>query len=166
MIGSHIMFKHVINKMTKKVQLALGVGVLALSSVHSVYSLPFQSPLFVSQPVRPIMMLSMSNDHQLYFKLYDDYSDLEIGGVKDGRVETTYAHGYDYYGYFDSYKCYSYSSGEFVPAANTSDKYCSNGNWSGNFLNWATMTRIDAIRKILYGGYRSTDTAAKTVLER
>ncbi len=40
------------------------------------------------------------------------------------------------------------------------------GDWSGNFLNWATMTRMDAIRKVLYGGYRSTDTATKTVLER
>ena len=36
--------------------------------------------------------------------------------------------------------------------------------WSGNFLNWATMTRIDVVRKMLYGGYRETDSATSTVL--
>src|SRR6185295_10156344 len=49
------------------------------------------------------------------------------------------------------------------------NKYCvgaSAGKWSGNFLNWMTMTRMDTVRKLLYGGYRSTDTATDTVLER
>lgn len=42
--------------------------------------------------------------------------------------------------------------------------------WSGNFLNWSSMTRVDVIRKMLYGGKRSTDTTVSnvgtTVLER
>ncbi len=43
--------------------------------------------------------------------------------------------------------------------------------WSGNFLNWASMTRLDVVRKMLYGGKRSTDTTSAggvgtTVLER
>jgi len=33
-------------------------------------------------------------------------------------------------------------------------------------LNWATMTRMDVVRKMLYGGLRSTDTSILTVLER
>lgn len=32
-------------------------------------------------------------------------------------------------------------------------------HWLGNFLNYVTTSRIDAIRKILYGGTRLTDTA-------
>lgn len=40
------------------------------------------------------------------------------------------------------------------------------GQWSGNFLNWATMTRMDVVRKLLYGGKRSTDSVTLTVLER
>jgi type IV pilus assembly protein PilY1 len=28
------------------------------------------------------------------------------------------------------------------------------GQWSGNWLNWATTSRMDAVRKVLYGGYR------------
>lgn len=138
------------------------VGVLSLSVVHSVMSaVPAQTPLFVTLPVKPVMMLNMSNDHQLFFKAYDDYSDI----TGDGNVDTSYEHSYDYYGYFDSKKCYAYEGGVFVPKVNSESKFCT-GQWSGNFLNWATMTRMDAVRKILYGGYRYIDTATETVLER
>ena len=34
------------------------------------------------------------------------------------------------------------------------------------FLNWATMSRVDEVRKVLYGGLRAIDTATNTVLER
>ena len=123
---------------------------------------PIQSPLFLVQSTEPLVMLNMSNDHELYFKAYDDYSDIDGGGP-----DTTYKHSIEYYGYFDSTTCYSHNGNEFVPSAKANTlNYCGGGNWSGNFLNWATMTRMDAIRKTLYGGYRSTDTSSKTVLER
>lgn len=50
----------------------------------------------------------------------------------------------------------------------TGSKYAcgGTGQWSGNFLNWATMTRMDVVRKMLYGGKRSTDSSTLTVLER
>ena len=120
-------------------------------------------PLYVGAAVPPLVMLDISKDQQLYKKAYNDYSDLD----GDGQLETTYKHSIDYYGYFDSYKCYNYSTGNsrFEPASNTTDKYCS-GNWSGNFLNWVAMSRMDAVRKLLFGGTRSTDTASDTVLER
>jgi type IV pilus assembly protein PilY1 len=127
-----------------------------------------QNPLFITAPVTPIMMLNMSKDQQLYFKAYDDYSDLD----GDGNADATYKHSITYYGYFDSKKCYTYSSGVFTPSRGVdSDSYCNYGSnlikeWNGNFLNWATMTRMDVVRKILYGGMRSTDTATETVLER
>lgn len=126
---------------------------------------PSNLPLFLTQAATPPVMLNMSKDHQLYFKAFDDYSDLD----KDGIPETTYKHSIDYYGYFDSYKCYDYddTNGYFKPVQITSDKYCplnaGNGQyWSGNFLNWASMSRIDIIRKILYGGMRSTDQGQTT----
>ncbi len=122
-------------------------------------------PLFVSRPVAPIVMLDASRDHQLFYKAYNDYTDLDP--EKNDGIETTYRHSFDYYGYFDPYKCYSYNVGasRFEPAATTGDKYCA-GNWSGNFLNWLAMTRADVMRKVLFGGARSTDTAGETVLER
>jgi len=124
---------------------------------------PAIPPNIVTSTPRPMIMLNMSKDHQLFYRAYDEFSDLD----GDGLPETTYKHSFDYYGYFDSYKCYNYSgtSSRFEAVSITADKYCS-GNWSGNFLNWATMTRMDVVRKVLYGGLRSTDTGSLTVLER
>jgi len=119
------------------------------------------TPLFLTQPAEPRVMLNVSNDQQLYFKAYNDFSDLD----KDGVPETTYKNSISYYGYFDPSKCYNYVNSRYEPVSITADHYCA-GTWSGNFLNWATMTRIDTVRKILYGGLRSTDTATETVLER
>ncbi|MGD0960678.1 MAG: hypothetical protein ABSB19_12800, partial [Methylomonas sp.] len=120
---------------------------------------PSSTPLFVANNTTPLVMLNISKDHQLFFKAYDDYSDLNGDGVPD----TTYNNSINYYGYFDSFKCYNYNAttARFEPASTTGNYYC-NGNWSGNFLNWATMARIDEIRKILYGGSRSVDTGQIT----
>lgn len=141
---------------------AVATAVVTLGSIHSVHAINLaQVPLFLTQPVRPIVMLNMSNDHQLFFKAYDDYSDLD----GDGIAETTYKNSLEYYGYFNSDLCYEHSRGMFSPVGFASNYYC-DGKWSGNFLNWATMTRMDAVRKILYGGKRREDSANYTVLER
>ena len=120
-----------------------------------------QTPLSLTTHVKPLVMLNLSNDHQLYFAAYNEYTDVD----EDGIVDRTYEHTFNYYGYFDSFKCYNYSSGVFTPASYSADKYCA-GNWSGNFLNWVTMARIDVVRKVLYGGLRSTDSSTSTILER
>ncbi len=79
---------------------------------------------------------------------------------------------FKYYGYFDYGKCYVYdtTAKRFEPVSVTSDMYCNaggaTGQWSGNFLNWVSMSRIDAIRKVLFGGHRRVDTSTETVLER
>lgn len=125
-----------------------------------------QKPVFLNPP-DPRVMLVMSRDHELYKKAYTDYSDLDGGGL-----ETTYKDSIDYYGYFNSKFCYKYNAGRFepdVPATGTYSHHCSSA-WSGNFMNWATMTRMDIARKVLYGGLRSTDNNGSalgdTVLER
>ena len=124
-------------------------------------------PIYLGAAIPPVVMLNVGRDHQLHYKAYTDYSDLD----EDGVLETTYKHTITYYGYFDSFKCYTYSSSNnrFEPFGATANKYCEGANagrWAGNFLNWVSMTRIDAVRKLLYGGLRSTDTATNTVLER
>lgn len=146
---------------TKAATAALAFG-LSLGTVHSVTAVSlYQQPLFMTQPVRPVMMLNMSNDHQLFYKAYDDYSDVD----GDGHADTTYKNSIPYYGYFNNKQCYKYSSGVFVSTGAIGEEGCSN-EWSGNFLNWATMTRMDTVRKILYGGKRWVDTPTRTVLER
>ncbi len=125
-------------------------------------------PPFLGQQSTPLVMLVLSQDHKLYYEAYNDASD--ING--DGKLDTTYDHSIDYYGYFDPYKCYAYhdESGQdndyFYPVATTTDKFCSSGQFSGNIMNWMTMSRIDAMRKVLYGGYRDVDTTSETILER
>jgi type IV pilus assembly protein PilY1 len=124
--------------------------------------LPVLPPHSENLPRKPMIMLNLSRDHQLHYRAYNEYSDLD----GDSVIDRTYKHSITYYGYFDSRLCYRYQNSRFEPvAAVDAGGYCS-GDWNGNFLNWSTMTRMDVVRKILYGGFRSTDTAAETVLER
>jgi len=121
-------------------------------------------PPFVTESAPPLVMLAMGRDHKIYYEAYNDASDLD----EDGRLDVGYKHTIDYYGYFDPYKCYTYSgsgaTAKFDPVSTTANKYCS-GQWSGNFLNWLSMSRMDVIKKVFYGGYRSTDSGSETVLE-
>ena len=121
-----------------------------------------QYPLFLTTGVPPIVMLNMGKDHKLYYEAYNDASDLNDDGIIDFKYKPV---DIDYYGYFDSFKCYNYSAGIFVPSSTTLTKQCS-GNWSGDFLNYVTTSRMDALRKVLYGGFRSTDSTSSTILKR
>ena len=118
-------------------------------------------PLYTGTIESPMMMLVMGRDHTLYYEAYNDASDLNGDGIIDIKFMPDYA----YEGYFDSRYCYKPESDIFVPqrvaATCTASK-----EWSGNFLNYLTMTRMDVLRKVLYGGTRSTDTEDKTILER
>ncbi|EIL88377.1 PilC domain-containing protein [Rhodanobacter fulvus Jip2] len=114
-------------------------------------------------------MLVMSRDEQLFIKAYSDYTDLD----NDGVVDTTYNDAFDYSGYFDSSLCYTYANTQFKASAAASGgnadgqkKHQCSGNWSGNFLNWVSMSRLDVVRLVLDGGLRSTDNPNRTVLKR
>ncbi|WP_148040551.1 pilus assembly protein [Marichromatium sp. AB32] len=79
-----------------------------------------------------------------------------------------------YAGYFDSNKCYRYEgidSAEeerhFYPSSTTNNRRCSgDGEWSGNFMNWAATQTIDPFRAALSGGYRYRDTVEETWLQK
>ena len=58
-----------------------------------------------------------------------------------------------YYGYFDPDARYVYSSNEFVRTTSTASD-----TWSGNWLNWLSMRRIDVLRKVLMGGLATSRT--------
>ena len=131
---------------------------------------PIIPPNIVSSNAKPMMMLTASKDHTLFGAIYTDFEDID----GDGVIDFTFKPTFKYYGYFDSNKCYSYSTANnrFEPEeATTGSNYaCPNVDtkrwWSGNFLNWSTMTRLDILRKMLYGGKRLSDTTTNTVLER
>jgi type IV pilus assembly protein PilY1 len=78
-----------------------------------------------------------------------------------------YASSSTFIGYFDPDKCYNYNNtnGYFAASKAATSHVCS-GQWSGNFLNWATTSTIDPFRWALTGGYRAIDTADTTVLQK
>lgn len=141
---------------------------LLVLAVRPAVALTFSpTPLFIAS-TEPRIMLLLSRDHELYKKAYTDYSDLD----GDGILDSTYKDSVEYYGYFDPQRCYTYTGGRFEPgnAATGPHLHHCSGAWSGNFMNWSTMTRMDIVRKVLYGGLRSTDNNGSalgdTVLER
>jgi type IV pilus assembly protein PilY1 len=142
--------------------IALGISLSGQSAMSAPLSLS-DTPLFLTTGAAPLNLLVMGRDHKLYYEAYNDHSDLD----EDGTLDITYKpDSIDYFGYFDSYKCYSYSSNMFVPATTTTNKQCNGSTWSGDWLNYVTTSRMDALRKVLYGGLRSTDSTSSTVLER
>jgi len=122
------------------------------------------TPLFAGTTAAPLTLMVMGRDHKLYYEAYNDASDLDGDGILDVGYKPD---DINYYGYFGTNLCYSYDSGAqvFSPTATTTNKKCS-GAWSGDFLNYVTTSRIDALRKVFYGGLRSTDSAGETILER
>ena len=76
------------------------------------------SPPFVTAGVPPLLMLVMGRNHKLYYEAYNDASDLN----EDGELDIGYNPNIDYYGYFDSYKYYQYSSNRFEPVGEKTDK--------------------------------------------
>lgn len=137
-------------------------------------------PPFIAQTVPPLVMFTMDKEHRLFTEAYSDSFDLDEND--NGKIETTYKHTIKYYGYFDFNKCYTYSGtgNEFNPVSYSAltgtdpvtgetlyNKFCSAGQWSGNILNWLTMSRMDVLKKVLYGGQRSNpDSTNKTTLIR
>lgn len=157
---------------------------LALAICHVQAAPPAQTPLFLTVGAKPHIALVMSVDHELYRKAYTDYANLD--GQTMTMADTTYRDDFDYYGYFDSDWCYSYTANKnspkdsyFTPHSKATAPASGVGvnkthhcvgtaadTWSGNFLNWLAMTRIDIIRRTLFGGKRSVDTTTQTILER
>lgn len=132
-----------------------------------------KAPLLTQKTAPGLVLLTMGRDLPLFKAAYNDVNDLDGDNIPDLFFKPSFR----YEGYFAHNRCYSYASSVFstvdvapttvIPdAADTSKNYykCP-GRWSGNFLNWVAMSRMDVLRKVLYGGKRSTDTTS-TVLER
>lgn len=129
------------------------------------------SPLFLVTGAEPNVLINMSVETPMGGAAYTDYADSAgCGGrinVSGNTVGPCYLTTKTYLGFFDPNKCYLYSgSGYFYPwAAANADHSCT-GSFSGNMMNWATMTAIDMFAYTMTGGNRVVDTTSATVLER
>ncbi|RZL68679.1 MAG: hypothetical protein EOP77_00425 [Variovorax sp.] len=146
---------------------AFGVVLLLCSQWAGAQAIQAVPPNVSPDPNLPMVTLNISKDYSMFSRAYTDYEDLDFDGV----IDYTYKPAFKYYGYFDSTKCYTHDGSRYVPSTTgatveSGKYYCTAGSfWSGNFLNWATMSRMDVLRKILFGGLRSTDNTTETVLE-
>ena len=155
----------------------LGLVVLATLIIGQASTAPgalniAQAPLFARASLPPLNMLVMGKDHKIYYEAYNDASDLDgDGGLEVGYqgwatkvVNGATVFKIDYFGYFNSYACYSWDGSKFNPVGAAPNKTCT-GQWSGDFLNYLTTSRMDALRRVLYGGWRQVDSATETVLQ-
>lgn len=152
--------------------LALWAGLTRAAVAATIEETEQLPPGLLQNNAPPVVMLTMPRDHQLFFKAYSDYEDLD----GDGTIETGFDPRFSYSGYFNSDKCYEYNEtskwfeekasaikdktySKVINNITAYAKYCdtSKSYWSGNFLNWASMTRIDILRKTFYGGKRSKE---------
>ena len=146
--------------------LACGAAFFGLMQAGHAVVIP-DTPLGVQTSVPPMLMLVAGRDHRFFYEAYNDASDLD----GDGALDIHFKPSFTYYGLFDSTLCYTHSGSNtntdlFSPAGTVNSAGKCPGKWSGNWLNWATTARMDAVRKVLYGGYRDVDTDSATVLRR
>ncbi|MGK0442649.1 MAG: Tfp pilus tip-associated adhesin PilY1, partial [Pseudohongiellaceae bacterium] len=107
--------------------------------------------VFASETVKPKVIMSLDNSGSMLERSYNglDYSDKLFSGFFDS------AYCYDYYGddagesdaIADYFKIVSSGTG----SSPNSDCGAA-GFWSGDFLNWLVMRRIDTVRDVLVGG--------------
>lgn len=125
-----------------------------------------QTPLLTQVTAKPMVMLIAGRDHKLFYESYNDTADID----GDGSIDVRFKPSITYYGLFESNLCYVHNDksdkdGLFTPSSLATNGKCS-GKWSGNWLNYQTTARIDALRKVLYGGFREIDSDEQTVLRR
>ena len=161
LIPIRILFSHYPKALRRgsAVGLAVLLGLTGTASADSTATLADQ-PVFASADVPGNLALALSVEFP---------TAISVANLND------YADASTYLGYFDPLKCYTYtydsttpSNSYFQPASlatGTNLHQCS-GQWSGNFMNWATMQTIDPFRWALSGGLRTVDTTTQTILEK
>ena len=128
-------------------------------------------PPFVTSSVAPNILMVLDHSGSMQCPAFHEYDLLSLGySAKRSRCGThnstdrpdrIYNPLHDYYGYFEKDEYYEYLSNKFIETTSgcsftSSDTGYRVGNSSscisGNMLNWATMSRIDLLRKALIGG--------------
>ena len=151
--------------------LAVTVGQLLAGNPAAAQTVTLaQVPLLALKTAPGLVMLNMSRDHRLFYAAYNDTSDID----GDGVIDIGYKPSVTYFGNFVSNRCYDYiNSGTIffrpvttavvddnLAGSSTGCRVGATQRWHGNWLNYATTSRMDALRRTLYGGYRVVDSAS------
>ncbi len=150
--GVLVMFTHKIisRSIISSFVLAIAIGMAAAPAGAGELS---NYPLTLIKAADPNVLINLSVEHPMGGSAYND-------GNAPTYVSTT-----TYVGYFDPDKCYVYQNARFEPSSGATNHACP-GKFSGNFMNWATMTPMDAFLVTMTGGNRMVDTEGLTVIKR
>lgn len=105
-------------------------------------------PPFLARDEKPSIIIILDNSGSMMQRAYE----VRNADNTYNAVRSAFNSSREYYGYFDSRTYYSYNS---TPSTFTDEYFYPNnssGDWNGNWLNWATMHRVDVARKVLGGG--------------
>ena len=127
----------------------VGPSALQAQTMDQYYAVP----PFVSDQVAPNIMLLLDNSGSMSGLACDRNDD---GDCVDVGTDLTFTNTTSYSGYFDTLTCYTYNTTDtrFVTGTvkATLATACSTTEWDGNFLNWATFRRFDALKRSMIGG--------------
>src|SRR6185295_11190885 len=130
-------------------------------------------PLYLLSRADPNVLLNMSVETPMGGAAYTDNVGVPAGcagrtTVSGQSVGACYLPAYEYIGYFNPKKCYTYASTQFnaTSSAAVLPNHTCSGAWSGNFLNWMSMTAIDMFIMTMTGGNRIVDSTTETVVRR
>ena len=113
------------------------------------------TPPFVSNATTPNIIIVMDNSGSMTNRACESTS---CGVLPDGSTSTStvFTNTTRYSGYFDPLRCYVFDTGdtrfENGTAKVTLATACPGTEWDGNFLNWATLRRFDAVKRAMIGG--------------
>ncbi len=129
----------------------IGPGALQAQTMDQYYAVP----PFVSDQVAPNIILLLDNSGSMS-NLACDFSIPADGDCSDA-ADKNFDNTVSFSGYFDPLRCYTYDNGSdkrFEPATVKAGlaTRCSDTEWDGNFLNYATFRRFDALKKSMIGG--------------
>ena len=134
----------------------LSIAAIALPAQAQLVDIS-DTPLYGGRSPHPNVAVSMSVEFP------------SVGAAYNGIA---YVATNTYLGYFDSTQCYRYNgnstNGRFRPSgASNAAHQCSNA-FSGNFMNWATMSSIDEFRYAMTGGNRIDESGPSggTIIQR
>lgn len=155
------------SKMKKKTNKTMRLSVLAASLMmlapltHSANTSFSDKPLVgVGEEFAPHIVLALSVEFPTAGAAYFAKTSMDVENTIDPNTEVTTS----YLGYFDNKKCYKYNhDGQyFYPSSMAKNKLCNNGSeteeFSGNMLNYMTMSAIDVFRSAMTGGNRAIGT--------
>jgi type IV pilus assembly protein PilY1 len=129
----------------------VGPGALQAQTMDQYYVVP----PFVSDQVAPNIVLLLDNSGSMS-GLACDLSNPADGDCSDAG-DRPFTDTFSFSGYFDPLLCYTFDTGadrRFEPATVklTLAAPCLATEWDGNFLNFATFRRFDALKKSMIGG--------------